>query len=171
MGKIFGFIVKHIALIASIVVSAVITMGFSGALIEAFGAFWGTVATGAIAGFASGVIMTDSLKGGLAGAIWGAIGAFAAYTGAELAGRLAGVVDSAAAHTASLLKSGLTKLVAIKTLLHGLSSGIINYFRGGSFRAGLFSGLGSAFDVGTKGYGTMVGRTAITNGTGDNNNT
>ena len=38
---------------------------------------------------------------------------------------------------------------------------IINYFRGGSFRAGLFSGIGSAFDIGTKGYGTMVGRTSI----------
>ncbi len=46
-------------------------------------------------------------------------------------------------------------------MLHGLSSGIINYFRGGSFRAGFFSGLGSTFDIGTKGYGTMVGRTSI----------
>ncbi len=33
-------------------------------------------------------IMTGSLKGGLAGAVWGAVGAFAAYTGAELAGKL-----------------------------------------------------------------------------------
>ena len=29
------------------------------------------------------------------------------------------------------------------------------------FRAGFYSGLGSAFDIGTKGYGTMVGRTSI----------
>ena len=46
-------------------------------------------------------------------------------------------------------------------MIHGLSSGIISYFRGGSFRAGFFSGLGSAFDVGTTGYGGMVGRTSI----------
>lgn len=54
LGKIVGFIVKHIALIAAIVVSAVITMGLSETLIGAFGTFWGTVATGAVAGFASG---------------------------------------------------------------------------------------------------------------------
>ena len=124
------------------------------------GAFGGTIATGAVAGFASGVIMTGSLKGGLAGAMWGAVGAFAAYTGAELAGRLAGV-GSKVAHMASLLKTGLSKITVIKTLLHSLSSGIINYARGGTFRAGFFSGLGSAFDVGTRGFGGMPGRTAI----------
>ena len=46
-------------------------------------------------------------------------------------------------------------------MLYSLSSGIISYLRSGSFRAGFFSGLASAFDVGTKGYGTIVGRTSI----------
>ena len=55
----------------------------------------------------------------------------------------------------------ITKLTAIKTMLHGLSRGIIARIQGGSFRAGFFSGLSSALDVGTKGYGGFVGRTMI----------
>ena len=41
------------------------------------------------------------------------------------------------------------------------SRGIIVKIQGGSFRAGFFSGLSSALDVGTKGYGGFVARMMI----------
>ncbi len=46
-------------------------------------------------------------------------------------------------------------------MLHGLSRGIIARIQGGSFKAGFMSGLSSALDVGTKGYGGFVGRTVL----------
>ncbi len=39
--------------------------------------------------------------------------------------------------------------------------GAISSFQGGSFKAGSLSGLTSGFDVGTQGYGGMLGRTSI----------
>ena len=48
--------------------------------------------------------------------------------GRELAG-----VGSAEAHAATLIKAGLTKLTAIKTMLHGLSRGIIARIQGGLY--------------------------------------
>ena len=104
--------------------------------------------------------MTGSLEGALRGALFGAISAGVAYGVAEVAGHLANV-GSAEAHAATLMKAGLNKLTAIKTMLHGLSRGIIARIQGGSFKAGFMSGLSSAFDVGTKGYGGFVGRTTI----------
>ncbi|MBA1421361.1 MAG: hypothetical protein FAF03_11130, partial [Epsilonproteobacteria bacterium] len=60
-----------------------------------------------------------------------------------------------------ILKNGLTKVTAFKTLGHGLARGVISKFQGGSFNAGFLSGLTSGFDVGTKGYGGILGRTGI----------
>ncbi len=39
--------------------------------------------------------------------------------------------------------------------------GIIAKLQGGSFRAGFFSGLSRALDIGTVGYGNIVSRTVI----------
>jgi hypothetical protein len=152
---------RWVRTIVSIVVAAVIVV-FAPEFIPALsgGGFWAAVGTGALAGAASGAIMTGSLKGALQGALFGAIGAGVAFGVAEVAGHLAGV-GSLEAHAASLLKTGLNKLTAIKTMLHGLSRGIISRLQGGSFKEGLLSGLSSAFDVGSKGYGGFVGRTVI----------
>ena len=122
-----GFIVKHIALIAAIVVSAVITMGLSGTLIGAFGTFWGTVATGAVAGFASGVIMTGSLKGGLAGAIFGSLSAGLLYGVKALTSSLFKV--NIKATLARLLKAAVFRAIA-----NGLTRGLIAKLQGGSFK-------------------------------------
>ncbi len=53
-------------------------------------------------------------------------------------------------------------LYALSTKLLALPSrGIIAKLQGGSFRAGFFSGLSSALDIGTVGYGNIVSRTVI----------
>ena len=52
-------------------------------------------------------------------------------------------------------------MTAMKSMLHGLSRGLIGKWQGGSFKVGFMSGLSSAFDVGTKGYGGFTGRTVI----------
>ena len=118
------------------------------------------IAKGVLIGFASGAIATGTLKGALKGAFWGAISAGVAYGVAELASTITGVTSDVA-HAASLIKGGMSKLTAIKSLLHSLSRGIIAKLQGDSFRAGFFSGLSSALDIGTVGYGTIVGRTVI----------
>ncbi len=165
LSKLWHHIKHAIRTIAAIVVAVVIAIyapEFLGAYIHS--AFGVTVATGALAGFASGGIMTGSLGGALKGALFGAISAGVAYGVAEVAGKLSGL-GSLEGHTATLLKSGLNKLTAIKTMLHGLSRGIISKLQGGSFKAGFMSGLSSAFDIGTKAFGIGAGgfsmRTAV----------
>ena len=156
----FDGIFKIIDSIGAVIVGAVIAAVAPYLLPGALGLFGTAVVTGALVGFASGAIATGTLKGALKGAFWGAISAGVAYGVAELASTITGVTSDVA-HAASLIKAGLNKVTAIKSLLHGLSRGIIAKLQGGSFRAGFFSGLSSALDIGTVGYGTIVGRTVI----------
>ena len=145
--------------IAAVVVAAVIVAVVGPVITGYLGTqFMGAVATGALAGAASGAIMTGTLKGAMKGALFGAIGAGVAFEVAEVAGHLTGLgFGSTEAHAATLIKSGLNKLTAIKTMLHGLSRGIISRIQGGSFKAGFMSGLSSAFDIGTKAFGSGAG--------------
>jgi RHS repeat-associated protein len=165
LSRLWHHIKKWVRTIVSIVVAAVIVILAGPAIAAYLGSnFLGAIATGALAGFASGGIMTGSLSGAFKGALFGAIGAGVAFGVAEVAGHLAGV-GSLQAHAATLIKSGLNKLTAIKTMLHGLSRGIISKLQGGTFKAGFMSGLSSAFDIGTKAFGYGAGgftmRTAV----------
>jgi len=163
LGSIFKFIVSNIRTIASIVVAAVVvaTLGsWATAAFGAFGAFGGAVVTGAIAGFASGLVATGSITGALKGAFWGAIGAAAAFGVAELTAN-AFNISSLKAHAATLWKAGMQKIAVYKSMLHGLTRGIISKLQGGRFLSGFMSGVSSMFDVGAQGHGGFVGRTAI----------
>ena len=159
--KFWKKVKKWVKAIVSVVVAAVVAV-VAPVLIPALagGGFWATVGIGALAGAAGGAVATGTLKGALKGALFGALSAGVAFGVTEVAGHLAGV-GSAEAHMASLLKTGLTKVTAIKTMLHGLSRGIISKLQGGTFKVGFFSGLSGGFDVGTNGYGGFIGRTAI----------
>jgi len=146
-------------------VAAIVTGGFlAPALLGAAGLGLSGVAlavgSGAAAGAVSGAISTGTLKGALKGALIGGLTAGAAYGVAELTSTVMGI-DSATAHGASFLKNGLTKVTAFKTLGHGLARGAISKFQGDGFKAGFLSGISSGFDVGTKGYGGILGRTSI----------
>ncbi|HHS93606.1 MAG TPA: hypothetical protein ENK82_09695 [Campylobacterales bacterium] len=56
----------------------------------------------------------------------------------------------------------MTELAVAKSMMHGLTRGVISMAQGGTFKSGFASGFtSSAFSVGTKGYGGFVGRTAI----------
>jgi len=60
------------------------------------------------------------------------------------------------------LKGGMTKLAVVKSMMHGLTRGLIAQAQGGTFKSGFASGFASsAFSVGNKGYGGFTGRTAI----------
>ena len=61
------------------------------------------------------------------------------------------------AHSSNFVHSGLNKVTAFKAAAHGLASGAIQSLQGGKFKAGFFSGLSSAFDVGTKAFGSGAG--------------
>ena len=161
LSKAWKKVKKHIRTIAAVAIAAVLTIATGGAFIAAYGAFWGAVATGALAGFASGAIMTGTLKGALTGAVFGAISAGVAFGVAEATSSMFGI-SSVEAHGATLLKSGMQKVAVAKSMMHGLTRGLISMARGGTFKSGFASGFtSSAFSVGTKGYGGFVGRTAI----------
>jgi hypothetical protein len=149
----------------------VVAIATSGsALVAGMNAFWGSVTTGAVAGFAGGVVGTllnggsisDALKAGVKGALFGAISAGAAYGVAEMTGSLFGI-GSKAAHGLSLFHAG-GKVAAtlFKAAAHGISRAIMAKAQGGRWSSGFWSGFaGSVLSVGTKGYGGIEGRTMI----------
>ncbi len=150
---------RTIAAVAIGAVIAVYAPGLLGAYINS--AFGVTVATGALAGFASGAIMTGTVKGALTGAVFGAIGAGVAFGVAEATSSMFGI-NSVEAHEATLFKAGMQKIAVAKSMMHGLTCGLISMAQGGTFKSGFASGFtSSAFSVGTKGHGGFVGRTAI----------
>jgi len=112
----------------------------------------GVATVGAIAGFASGAIMTGSLKGAMQGAMWGAISAGVAFGIGEGLG-----------HAGGILSKGVSSGQAfIKAAAHGLSRGIISVAQGGTFKSGFASGFASSFfSPGTTGKGGFLGRTSI----------
>jgi len=164
LGSIFKAIFSSIRTIASIAVAAVIAIYAPQFLSTYFGITAGTfgsiVVTGAITGFASGLVATGSITGALKGAFWGAIGAAAAFGVAELTAN-AFNISSLKAHAATLWKAGMQKIAVYKSMLHGLTRGIISKLQGGRFLSGFMSGVSSMFDVGAQGHGGFVGRTAI----------
>ena len=164
LGSIFKAIFSSIRTIASIAVAAVIAIYAPQFLSTYFGITAGTfgsiVVTGAIAGFASGLVATGSITGALKGAFWGAIGAAAAFGVAELTAN-AFNIGTLKAHAATLWKAGMRKIAVFKSMLHGLTRGIISKLQGGRFLSGFMSGVSSMFDVGAQGHGGFVGRTAI----------
>jgi RHS repeat-associated protein len=146
-------------------IGAIVTGGFLAPLLLGAGGLGLTgiayaASAGALAGAVSGAISTGTLKGALKGALFGAVTAGAAYGVADMTASVFNI-SNGAAHGASFLENGLTKVTAFKTLAHGLARGAINKFQGGSFKAGFMSGLSSGFDVGNTGYGNILGRTAI----------
>jgi len=144
-------------------IAAVVTGGFLAPALLGAGGLGLTgaalaVGSGAAAGAVSGAITTGTLKGALKGALFGGISAGAAFGVAELTSSSFAGVNG---HSASFLKNGITKATAFKSVAHGLARGAINKLQGGDFKGGFLSGLSSGFDVGTKGYGGIAGRTAI----------
>jgi len=98
---------------------------------------------GAVGGFVSGGILTGTLQGALTGAAYGALsGGIAGYIGGAMSGGIG------------------------RSLAHGVSQGAISEARGGSFRAGFWSGLaGSVAPVGgiargSNSAGAIFARTA-----------
>ena len=108
--------------------------------------FAGVVATGALAGGASGAILTGSVQGALEGAAWGAVSAAAAFGVAELAGAMTGVD----AHNATLIKGGqLSRAGFIKAIGHGLSRAAIAKAQYGTGKGAFLSAfVSSGFSVG-----------------------
>ena len=146
--KLWKKIKKHIKTIAAIAIAAVIAVYAPGLLVQAFSSgSWGGVtfsafgtttamgtqlslagvmAVGAMAGFASGAIMTGSLEGALQGALWGAVSAGVAFGVGETLGHAGGIFTKG-------VKSGQA---FIKAAAHGLSRGIISMAQGGTFKSG-----------------------------------
>jgi hypothetical protein len=133
-------------------------------------AFWGAVTTGAVAGFAGGVVGTllnggslaQALRAGFTGALFGGLSAGLAYGVAEMTASVFHI-GSKAAHSLSLFHTG-GKVTAtlFKAVAHGISRAIITKAQGGRWSSGFWSGFASsAFSVGTKGYGGITGRTMI----------
>ena len=155
---------KHARAIGAIIAAAVVAIVAPPLLASGLGIAAGSTAsaaaTGALAGAASGAIQTKSLKGALKGALFGAVGAVAAVGVANVTAKVFNITQKAA-HSLNVLKSGVNKRTLFKAALHGLTRGAIQAAQGGKFKAGFMSGLSSAFDVGTKGYGGFVGRTTI----------
>lgn len=174
LGGIIKRIKRYVRTIAAIVVGAVIAI-YAPYLLASYSAVFGTiaaggavtlslagtVAVGAIAGFAGGAIMTGTLRGALKGAVFGAISAGAAYGVAEATGTLFGI-SKEAAHSASFFGSGSKGIAAVKAIAHGLTRGAIAKAQGQTFKGGFWSGFASSgFSVGNKNYGGFAGRTAI----------
>jgi len=159
--KIWKKIKKWVRTIVSIVVAVVIAIyapQFLALFIDGASAFGVTVATGALAGFASGAIMTGSLRGALKGALFGAIGAgVAGFIGHGIGLEGAGNLFAKGVNAGKLF---------IKSALHGLSRGIISMAQGGTFRSGFASGFASSFfspgtSLGGEGTGGFTLRTTI----------
>jgi hypothetical protein len=145
---------KHIKTIAAIVVAAVIAVYAPGLLVQYGGAVFGsTVAgvttlsavgvmtVGAMAGFASGAIMTGSLEGALQGAMWGAVSAGVAFGVSNFASKLFKV--DLKQSIANLVKAGMHKAAAIKSIANSLSRGLIAKLQGGSFKRIFAINMGS----------------------------
>ena len=123
--------------------------------------FVGTVAVGALAGFASGAIMTGTLSGALKGAAWGAVSAGVAF----------GIGHSSA--FSSLYKAAGRGASLVRATAHGLSRGIISMAQGGTFKAGFASGFSSSFfspgttmgGDGAGGFGLRTSIAAVVGGT------
>jgi hypothetical protein len=70
-------------------------------------------------------------------------------------------IAKTATHGMNFINSGVNKVTLFKAAAHGVARGAIQSAQGGSFKAGFLSGFSSAVDVGTSGYGGVVGRTTI----------
>ena len=133
-------------------------------------AFWGSVTTGAVAGLTGGVVGTllnggsisDALKTGAKGALFGAISAGVAYGVAETTSGLFGI-GSKTAHSLSLFHTGgRVTATLFKAAAHGISRALITKAQSGRWSSSFWSGFASSvFGVGTKGYGGVTGRTMI----------
>lgn len=152
--KLWKKIKKYIRTIAAIVVAAVIAI-YAPALLAKYSSVFGTVAAngaatltlagkmavGALAGFASGAVLTGSLKGALQGALWGAFSA----------GLLHGISNAASQmfkvdikhSVAKLMKAGMHKAAAIKSIANGLSRALISKLQGGDFKRTFLMSVGS----------------------------
>ena len=150
---------KHARTIAAIAASAVVAV-VAPYLLPAMGQMATAAATGALAGAASGAIQTKSLKGALKGALFGAVGAVAAVGVVNVTAKVFNIAKTAA-HSSNFISSGINKVTLFKAAAHGVARGAIQSAQGGSFKAGFMSGFSSAVDVGTSGYGGVVGRTTI----------
>ncbi|UFH58581.1 RHS repeat-associated core domain-containing protein [Sulfurovum mangrovi] len=140
--KLWKKVKKYIKTIAAIAIAAVIAVYAPGLLVQYGGAVFGsTVAgvttlsavgvmtVGAMAGFASGAIMTGSLEGALQGALWGAISAGVAFG-----------VGHSSMFKAIYEAAGNMKEV-VRALAHGLSRAAISAVRGGKAMGGFLSGF------------------------------
>jgi len=150
----FSKLWKNVRLIVAIVVAVVIAIYAPYLLAQyggvAFGStvagtttltLAGTVAVGALAGFASGAIITGSLKGALQGALFGGLSAGVLY-GVSSATSSLFKVDIKLSVT-KLMKAGMHKAAAFKSIANGLSRGLIAKLQGGSFKRSFLMSAGS----------------------------
>ncbi len=117
---------------------AIVTGGATLAYLGTLGVtgFWAAVGAGAASGFVSGGVMTGTLRGALTGAAIGAVSAGAAWG--------IGHAGGAMMNSARNFAGGLGRHI-----MHGIAQGGLSSARGGTFRAGFWSGsLGSAVPVG-----------------------
>jgi RHS repeat-associated protein len=153
---------KWLKPIVSIVISAVIIAGSGG--VGLLGGLLGNIGVAggaALAGGISGAIMTGTVTGAFKGALFGVFSAGIAQAVVGATSSLMGV-GTDIAHKATLLKAGMRGVGLVKSMLHGLTRGVIGLAQGGTFKAGFASGFfSSGFDVGTEGYGGFTGRTTI----------
>jgi len=103
--------------------------------------FAGTVAVGALAGFASGAIITGSFKGAMQGALWGGLSAGLLY-GVSSGTESLFKADIKLSVT-KLMKAGMHKAAAFKSIANGLSRGLIAKLQGGSFKRSFLMSAGS----------------------------
>ncbi|CAA6805815.1 MAG: Unknown protein, partial [uncultured Sulfurovum sp.] len=100
------------------------------------------VTTGALAGAASGAILTRSFSGAMKGALFGALSA----------GVLQGVSNATSSlfkvdikHSiGKLMRAGMHKAAAFKSIANGLSRGLISKLQGGSFKRSFLMSTGSS---------------------------
>ncbi|CAA6816982.1 MAG: Unknown protein [uncultured Sulfurovum sp.] len=158
--KLWKKVKKHIRTIAAVVVGVVIAV-YAPQLLNTYlsiatKTLGSAVATGALAGFASGGIMTKSFSGALKGAAFGALGAGVAFG-----------IGERLQHAGGIFTKGVTASKAfIKAASHGLSRGVISMLQGGTFKSGFASGFSASFfspgtTMGGDGVGGFTLRTTI----------